>query len=61
MMIDNNGKQMKSFKYTIELPTNYENNSLYKLENEYEIIRGRWKVNIYFKDELLKQMEFIVE
>ncbi|MDB5150331.1 MAG: hypothetical protein JWQ57_4351 [Mucilaginibacter sp.] len=52
------GTKYKSIKYPLFIPANMVNNSSYTLENDYEIIKGNWVLNIYYDDKILYSKKF---
>lgn len=56
-----NEAKVKNIRYAIELPTNFENNSNYTLESDYEVVTGEWQLNIYFKNKAIYRKTFTLE
>ena len=54
-------KKVKSIRYGIDLPANFINNGNYKLENAFEVVKGNWQLNIYYKSKLIYRRKFILE
>jgi hypothetical protein len=56
-----NGAKVKNIRYQIELATNFNNNSNYTLESEFEVVTGNWELIIYYRDRILHKRKFILE
>jgi hypothetical protein len=54
-------KKVKSIRYGINLPVNFINNGNYTLEKPFEVVKGNWKLNIYYKNKVIYRREFILE
>ncbi len=54
------GKKFKSIKYTTQRPTNIETASSYSLDKDYEMVKGKWKMNIYVWGKLLYTRTFVL-
>ena len=48
----------KSIKYPIDLPVNAANASTYSLDNDFEVVKGAWQLNIYYKDKIIYSKKF---
>jgi Domain of unknown function (DUF3859) len=54
------GKKIKSLKFTLTRPSNYDIASSYSLDTPSEMVKGNWTLNIYIKDELLFTRTFVL-
>jgi hypothetical protein len=48
----------KSIKYAIDLPLNATNGSTYSLDNDFEVVKGTWQLNIYYEDKIIYSKKF---
>jgi len=48
----------KSIKYPIDLPVNATNASTYSLDNDFEVVKGTWQLNIYYNDKIIYSKKF---
>ena len=46
-MINEKGEKFKSIRYTTRRPTNIPSGSSYTLDEPYELLKGKWTMNIY--------------
>lgn len=60
-MIDDNGKKFKEIRYMIKKPTNLTTYSTYCLEKDYEVVKGTWVFQMFYKGEKLHERTFYVE
>jgi len=44
------GEHFKSIKYTTKRPTNIPSASSYSLDEPYELVNGKWTMNIYIEN-----------
>lgn len=54
------GKKIKSLKFTLSRPTNTEIASSYSLDTPSEMVKGNWTLNIYIKGEMLFTRTFVL-
>jgi Domain of unknown function (DUF3859) len=54
------GKKFKTIKYTTQRYTNEPTFSSYSLDEPYELVKGKWKMNIYAYEKLLYSKTFIL-
>jgi hypothetical protein len=54
------GESYKSIKYTIPKTTNIPSASLYSLDEPYEMVKGKWVVNLYMENKKIGSKSFIV-
>jgi hypothetical protein len=54
------GEEFKSIRYTSKRPTNIPSGSNYSLNAPYEMVKGKWTVNIYIDDKKMTSKTFIV-
>ena len=54
-------KKIRIIRYGIGLPTNFVNNGNYTLEKPFEVVKGDWQLNIYYKDKMIYRRKFILE
>lgn len=48
----------KSIKYPIDLPANATNASTYSLDNDFEVVKGPWQLNIYYNEKIIYSKKF---
>jgi hypothetical protein len=48
----------KSLRYPIDMPLNSINASTYGLENDFEVIKGTWQLNIYYAGKMIYARKF---
>jgi hypothetical protein len=48
----------KSLRYPIGLPLNFINASTYSLDNDFEVVKGTWQLNIYYSDKIIYTRKF---
>ncbi len=54
------GEKFKSIKYTTKRPTNIPSASSYSLDEPYELVKGKWQLNIYIeKTRILSRTFFL--
>lgn len=54
------GNTFKSFRYTTQRPTNIPSGSTYSLDAPYEMVKGKWVVNIFIEDKKMGSKSFFV-
>ena len=59
-MVDDKGNKYKSIRYTSKKPTNTELGNTYTFDEQYEMIEGKWILNIYYENKKLFSRTFIV-
>jgi hypothetical protein len=59
-IINTEGKKFKTIKYTTQRYTNEPTFSSYSLDEPYELVKGKWKMNIYAYNKLLYSKTFIL-
>jgi hypothetical protein len=57
---DENGRQFKDVRTDIEKITNETTSVAYSMFENHELVKGKWKFQLYYKKKLLHEMEFIV-
>jgi hypothetical protein len=60
-MKDDNGKEFRMLRYTIEKPTNQETYSTYSFEQKYEIVKGKWIYQMFYHGVKIFERKFYVE
>lgn len=50
--------KFSSIRYAIDLPVNAPNASTYSLDNDFEIIKGTWQLNLYYKGKNIYSKKF---
>ena len=55
------GKEFKEVRYNIEKPTNEPTFSFYELENEYEVVKGEWIYQMFYKGKKIFEKKFYLE
>jgi hypothetical protein len=60
-MVNDKGKVFNNVDYTIKRPTNVSVGANYTIENDYELIKGKWIFQIYNGKKKLYQKEFYLE
>jgi hypothetical protein len=59
-IINEKGEKFKSIKYTTRRPTNIPSASSYSLDEPYEMVKGRWTMNLYVENKKLYTRTFIL-
>jgi len=59
-IIDQNGKSFDKTEYYINKLTNEYTYSNYTLENDYEMIEGKWNISIFYKSKELLNKNFML-
>ncbi len=54
------GEKFKSIKYTTQRPTNIPSGSSYTLDEPYEMVKGKWTVNLYVENKKVYARNFIL-
>ena len=54
------GEKFKSIKYTTQRPTNIPSGSSYNLDELYEMVKGRWILNIYVENKKVYTRAFVL-
>lgn len=54
------GEKFESIKYTTSRPTNIPSASSYGLEEPYEMVKGKWHINIYIAKILVCSKDFFL-
>ncbi|WP_029268848.1 DUF3859 domain-containing protein [Flavobacterium sp. KJJ] len=57
---NNKGEKFKSIKYTTQRPTNIPSASSYSLDEPYELIKGKWEMNLYIENKRVYSKTFIL-
>ena len=59
-MINDQGKKFKSTKYKTQRPTNIESASSYSLDKPFELLKGKWTLNIYLENRIVNTKTFVL-
>ena len=54
------GETFKSIKYTTKRPTNIPSASSYSLDESYELIKGKWQLNLFIENKKIYSKTFIL-
>jgi hypothetical protein len=54
------GEKFKSIKYTTRRPTNIPSGSSYTLDEPYEMVKGKWTMNIFIENKKIYTRNFIL-
>lgn len=54
------GESFKSIKYTTKRPTNIPSASSYSLDEPYEMVKGRWTMNLYLENKKVYTRSFLL-
>ena len=54
------GEIFKSIKYTTKRPTNIPSASSYSLDEQYELVKGDWQMNIYIENKRVCTKTFVL-
>lgn len=54
------GETFKKIKYTTKRPTNIPSASSYSLDEPYELVKGKWQMNIYVENKKAYSKTFIL-
>ena len=54
------GEKFKSIKYTTQRPTNIPSGSSYNLDEPYEMVKGKWTINLYVENKKVHTRNFIL-
>ena len=54
------GEKFKSIKYTTQRPTNIPSASSYSLDEPYEMVKGRWTMNLYLENKKVYSRSFVL-
>ncbi|MCW3467625.1 DUF3859 domain-containing protein [Chitinophaga nivalis] len=54
------GETFKSIRYTTKRPTNIPSGSTYGLNAPYEMVQGKWVINIYIENKKMGSKSFLV-
>jgi hypothetical protein len=54
------GEKFKSIKYSTRRPTNIPSASSYSLDEPYEMVKGKWKMNIYIGEKRVCSRTFVL-
>ncbi|MTH14145.1 DUF3859 domain-containing protein [Flavobacterium sp. LC2016-01] len=57
---NNKGEKFKSIRYTTERPTNIPSASSYSLDEPYELVKGKWEMNLYIENKRVYTKTFIL-
>jgi hypothetical protein len=57
---DEKGEKFKSVRYTTKRPTNTPSASSYSLDAPYEMVPGKWVVNLYLENKVIYSRTFIL-
>ena len=52
------GEKYKTVKYTIQRPTNIPSASSYSLDEPYELVKGKWTMNMYIENKKMYSRTF---
>ena len=55
------GQVFKEVRYTSVKSTNYISNLTYSLDKEYEVVKGKWLLQLYYKKVKIFEQAFFVE
>lgn len=59
-IINSKGEKFKSIKYTTQRPTNIPSASSYSLDEPYELVKGKWEMNLYIENKRVYSKTFIL-
>jgi Domain of unknown function (DUF3859) len=59
-IINDKGEKFKSIRYTTKRPTNIPSASSYSLDEQYEMVKGNWEMNIYIENKRVCSKKFIL-
>lgn len=59
-MTNDKGEKFKSIRYTTKRPTNIPSASSYSLDEPYEIIKGKWEMNIFIENKRVYSKTFVL-
>lgn len=59
-IINDQGKKFKSIKYKTQRPTNIESASSYSLDKPFELLKGKWTLNIYLENRIVNTKIFVL-
>ena len=54
------GEKFKSIRYTTQRPTNIPSASSYSLDEPYEMVKGRWTMNLYLENKKVYTRSFVL-
>lgn len=54
------GESFQSIKYTTRRPTNIPSASSYSLDEAYEMVKGRWTMNLYLENKKVYSRSFVL-
>lgn len=54
------GEKFKSIKYTTQRPTNIPSGSSYNLDEPYEMVKGKWTMNLYVENKKMYTRSFVL-
>jgi hypothetical protein len=54
------GEKFKSIRYTTRRPTNIPSASSYSLDEPYEMVKGRWTMNLYLENKKVYSKSFVL-
>lgn len=54
------GEKFRSIKYTTQRPTNIPSASSYSLDEPYEMVKGRWTLNLYLEKRKVFSRNFLL-
>lgn len=60
-IIDDEGKKFKQMKKSLKVKTNQHLYSFYLLEKEYEMVKGEWRLEFFFKGKKLYEKKFFIQ
>lgn len=59
-IVNEQGESFKSIRYPTKRPTNTPSGSSYSLDAPYEMVKGKWTINIYVENKKVGTKSFIV-
>jgi hypothetical protein len=54
------GEKFKSIRFTTKRPTNIPSASSYSLDEPYELIKGKWEMNLYIENKRVYSKTFVL-
>lgn len=58
---DDQGKKFKELRYSVSKPTNERTYSVYTLEKDFEVVKGTWTYQMFYKGKKIYERKFYVE
>ena len=59
-LVNEKGEKFKSIRYTTRRPTNIPSGSSYNLDEPYELLKGKWTMNIYVEKKKMYSKTFFL-